>query len=142
MQSVPNLNICVSFLTLLSLLASVSWQPCLPFSFPYPGGLPVEGPYHAGPLVFWGALLCGVRGSSPGWQAAALQAAVAVSRVRVPLQPASANLSAQQAFSVLIQKACKKCSVCSIPHGFNGPESDLGCFHQKQPAEMLALWHA
>lgn len=49
--NVPNLNIRVSFFTLLSILASVSWQPCLPFSFAYPGGLPLEGPYHAGHLV-------------------------------------------------------------------------------------------
>lgn len=56
---------------------------------------------------------------------------------------ASAKLSAQQAFSVSARWSRKRAKrpVCSIPRGFNGPESDLGCFYQKRPAEILALWH-
>lgn len=108
MQSLPNLDICVSFLLLLSLLASVSWQLCLPLSFAHPEGLPVQEPYRTRHLVFWRALHCKVRSSFPGWQAAALQEAIAVRRVLVPLQPTSARSPASLfCFSVLIQKVHK-----------------------------------
>lgn len=32
--------------------------------------------------------------------------------------------------------------VCGVPHGFHGPNSDIGCFQQNQPVERSALWQA
>lgn len=106
-QSLPSLDI--------HELPYVTFPPCfsqlaaaLPFSFANLEGLPAQEPYYTRHLVFWRALQCRVRSSFPGWQAAALQEAIAVRRVLVPLQPTSARSPASLFhFSVLIQKVHK-----------------------------------
>lgn len=121
------------------LAAVLAFLLCLPWGSPGGGALPrrascvLGGPSLRGKELF------------PWLASGSSAAAVAVSRLRVPLQPTLAALSAQQAFSVSVCWSRKRAtrSVCGIPRGFNEPNSGLGCFHpKKQPAETLALWHA